>query len=168
LRRHLSNTLSDLEKLAASIQSPDINRFEAMPTQRTRVQPRLTTTQVEELVARYEDGATIRVLAHDFAIHKHTVSAHLERQGIPRRVSVRKLAPADHAEAVRLYEHGLSLVSVAEQLKVNPSTVMRELQRAGVSTRARNGDATTSLETQTGLSQTTTGARSEDRGPRLR
>ena len=137
LRRHLSNTPSDLEKLAASIQDPNNCRVEATPTRRAPVQPRLTTAQVEELVARYNEGATIRSLAHDFAIHKHTVSAHLERHGIPRRVSVRKLGPSDRSEAVRLYGSGLSLESVATRLGVNASTVTRELHRAGVVLRPR-------------------------------
>jgi hypothetical protein len=123
--------------LVESGHNPNNHRVEAIATRPVRIQRRLTSAQVEDLVDRYEEGATIPVLAVDFAIHQTTVSAHLRRRGVPRRVNVRKLAAPEQAEVVRLYESGLSLVSVAGRLGVNASTVMRELHRAGVILRPR-------------------------------
>ena len=62
----------------------------------------LTDAEVDELVAAYEAGATLRGLAKQFHIHRLTAAAHLARRGVPvRRVG---LDSAQSKEAARLYQ----------------------------------------------------------------
>ena len=56
----------------------------------------------------YGAGASVSQLAEGFGVHRHTVSAHLARQGVslrPRGLSERRIE-----EAVALYGRGWSLV----------------------------------------------------------
>ena len=48
-----------------------------------QVQRRLRPPEIAELVAGYRAGATIYELAGEFRINRNTVSATLEREGIP-------------------------------------------------------------------------------------
>ena len=45
----------------------------------------LTDSEVDELVAAYEAGATLRRLAKQFHIHRLTAAAYLARRGVPVR-----------------------------------------------------------------------------------
>lgn len=62
----------------------------------------LTDAEVDELVAVYEAGATLRGLAKQFHIHRVTVAAHLARCGVP--VRHRGLDAGQAKEAIRLYK----------------------------------------------------------------
>jgi hypothetical protein len=104
-------------------------------------QRRLTGTGIDDLVARYQAGSTIEMLANRFGIHRTTVMAHLERRGIPRR-SARKLTDEMVAGAAHRYTSGETLAEIAEQLGVAPSTLKRELRLAGIPIRRRGRPAT--------------------------
>lgn len=66
------------------------------------------------LVANYRAGRTVRELSKKFYVHRGTVAAHLERQGIQRRVSRRKLTDKDVTMAAGCYEAGRSLEIVGK------------------------------------------------------
>jgi lambda repressor-like predicted transcriptional regulator len=89
------------------------------------------------LVAGYLEGRTIAALAEQFGVHKKTVSAHLQRAGVPRRY--RLLGDAEVMEAVGLYATGWSLARLEARYEVQPNTVRRALRAAGVATRPRPG-----------------------------
>ena len=90
---------------------------------------RLSSGEVARLVARYEAGAKVRELAIEFGVHKHTVSAHLARQGIPTRIGGRVVDEAAALEIIRLYTDGQTMDAIAEQLGVAQSTVSRVVGR---------------------------------------
>ena len=64
----------------------------------------LTDAEVDELVAVYEAGATLRGLAKQFHIHRLTAAAHLARRSVPIRRA--GLDSAQTKEAARLYQAG--------------------------------------------------------------
>ena len=102
-------------------------------------QVRLHDDQIAELVGLYRDGSSVRELAARFRINRKTVSIHLERCGVPRRVVQAKLSADDIRRAAELYRSGLSLVSVGEDLGVNAKTASKALHRVGVTMRPRQG-----------------------------
>jgi DNA-binding CsgD family transcriptional regulator len=102
-----------------------------------QVHRRLRPTEVGELIASYKNGSTVYELAEQFRIHRETVSALLERQGIPRRG--RPLSPAQIEQAAKLYDSGLSLAKVAPQLGCDPGTVRLALLKSGMRMRNNHG-----------------------------
>lgn len=102
-----------------------------------RVQRRLNSTEVGELIIGYQAGRTVYELAEQFQIKRDTVSRHLERAGVPRRRQ--PLMPAEVDQALRWYQDGLSAPSIATKLACDPDTVRRVLRKEGVPLRDRNG-----------------------------
>lgn len=100
------------------------------------VQRRLTDTEIDALVARYQNGSTIDVLAREFGLHRTTVMDHLERQRVPRR-SPRKLTDELVRSSARRYTSGETLAEIAEHLHVSPTTLTRELRLDGITIRPR-------------------------------
>lgn len=96
-----------------------------------QVQNRLSGQDVDRLVEAYLTGASVQVLAVEFKIDRHTVSAHLERHGIARRVQEQKLTDRQLPEVIDLYASGWSLVRVGDHFGVNAETVRRALLSAG-------------------------------------
>ena len=74
-----------------------------------------------------------------FNIHRTTVLAHLERNGVPRRRSGPKLSNEDVHEAAILYRDGLSLKAIGRRFLVAPDTIGKALRRVGVKIRPRRG-----------------------------
>jgi AraC-like DNA-binding protein len=99
-------------------------------------QRRLTDTGIDALVAEYEAGSTIELLASRFGIHRTTVMTHLERRGISRR-SPRRLTDEIVAGAAHCYTTGETLAEIAANLGIAPSTLTRELRLAGITIRRR-------------------------------
>jgi DNA-binding CsgD family transcriptional regulator len=89
--------------------------------------------------------ANLRIgrLAARFNIHRTTVLAHLERNGVPRRRSGPKLSNEDVHEAAILYRDGLSLKAIGVRFLVAPDTIEKALRRVGVKVRPRRGRAST-------------------------
>jgi hypothetical protein len=112
---------------------------------RSRVKPvtprhsakRLSKSEVTDLVAGYQAGATAPELAKRFGIARTTVLITLEREGVPRRY--RRMTSADTVEAARLYRSGQSLSVVGQHFQVNPSTILNHLRQAGVPIRDTHG-----------------------------
>ena len=114
------------------------------PTKRLRRQKvprRLSNEETGELCSNYLSGATVYELATKFDVHRLTVSAILERHGIPRRMQ--SLTSDQIEDAVNRYRSGQSLSEVGEQLSCSPETVRRALNRIGEpmrgQTQAANG-----------------------------
>lgn len=83
----------------------------------------LTDAEVDELVAVYEAGATLRGLAKQFHIHRLTAAAHLARRSVPVRRA--GLDSVQAKEAARLYQAGWTLVQLGRRFEVAPQTVHR-------------------------------------------
>ncbi len=70
------------------------------------VQRRLSRGVVDELAHPYEEGASIDALARRYGIHRTTIIAHLDRQGVPRRRVARKMTDTLVALASERYAEG--------------------------------------------------------------
>ncbi len=102
-------------------------------------QRRLSTQEASKLDSWYREGASVNELAHEFGIHRTTVLAHLDRQDVKRRPSIRRLTNDDVANATRSYKQGISLKVVGAMFGVNAETLRREFQKANLPVRQRNG-----------------------------
>jgi len=103
------------------------------------VQRRLSEHDAENLVRSYVGGLSIDALARRFSIHRTTVIDHLERSGVPRRRSVRKMTDGTVRQAATRYCRGESLMVVAARHGVDARTLAREFRRTGVQIRPRRG-----------------------------
>lgn len=88
---------------------------------------RLSSDEIDLLVADYQSGYTVPKLVARYQIHRTTVLSHLERRGVPRRAHRRKLNNAQVEEIRKLRELGLSLAELGRQFEVDPETIRREL-----------------------------------------
>jgi len=104
-----------------------------------QTQIRLGHTDIERLIAAYAEGSSVLQLAARFNIHRTTVLAHLERNGVPRRRSGPKLRDEDVHEAAVLYRDELSLKAIGVRFLVAPDTIGKALRRVGVKIRPRRG-----------------------------
>lgn len=104
------------------------------PARQRQAQRRLTPKQVQQLVAEYEAGASVRGLAARRGVHRTTVTMQLRQAGVP--VRRRGLTEESRTEAVRLYGEGWSCQRLADRYGCNATTVWKMLQQAGVRLRA--------------------------------
>ena len=95
---------------------------------------RLSSEQVEAIVAAYQAGSSSPVLAEQFGIAKSSVLQILHQHGMAIHKR-RGMTPEQVAEAVLLYEQGSSMAKIAAEMRVDDSTVYRRLKGAGVATR---------------------------------
>ena len=102
-------------------------------------QRRLSPADVDDLIATYRAGATIRHLAAEFGIHRTKVAAHLDRHQIPRHREGTAWESGTLEEAAELYASGLSLADVADQFGIDAQTVANRFRRAGVAVQPRRG-----------------------------
>jgi DNA-binding CsgD family transcriptional regulator len=132
-----SNRSDQGQSLRKVLQRP----FEGPKTVRNhsprRTARRLESGEIEALVEGYRAGNSVYELARQFRIHRGTVSAILERQGVPRRYRLIDGQGLNHA--ANLYASGLSLSQVGEELGVDRSTVALALHKAGIQLRPRPG-----------------------------
>ena len=100
-------------------------------------QRRLSEAQVIEMVARYEEGATVYELATEFGCHRTTVSARLKKA----EVSLRLQSPTTNVidSMINLYSSGLSSIEIAERLGFCANTVRKSLQEKGIQLRDTHG-----------------------------
>lgn len=85
-----------------SVTSEETGRL-SNPTPRP-VQRRLRRSDVDIIAADYQAGRSLRTIAETLGVHRHTVAAHLEQLGIPRRANERKMTVHDVVEASRRYD----------------------------------------------------------------
>ena len=84
----------------------------------------------EELIARYNSGASTEKLAKDLDCLGVTVSARLKKLGVKLRG---KMLPKEiPSELIAEYENGESVASLCEKYNLCHITVLKELRRLGV------------------------------------
>lgn len=88
---------STLSLIADANRCRDERRQEEIP-QGIRSAPRarvkaLRAEEIDELVVAYLGGGSTYTLAHRFGVHRSTVTAHLERRGVGRRLRGHQPAP---------------------------------------------------------------------------
>jgi len=134
----LSNeaTSSRIARLHALLDE-GLSRTNPPPVTVRQHQRRLRATEVTELISAYQTGATLRELADRYQVGGQTVSAILERAGIPWRY--RRLSAADIENAAHLYRAGQSLAAIGHHFLVHPDTILHHLRRAGVAMRDCQG-----------------------------
>jgi len=103
------------------------------------VQRRASEATVDELVVAYLEGLSIDGLAVQFGLHRTTIISHLDRRGIERRRSVRRMTDRSVRQAAKRYETRESLKVVAARFGVDAKTLAREFKRGGIAIRRRNG-----------------------------
>lgn len=94
----------------------------------------LSPAERAQLTEQYRVGMSALELVRQFKMHRHTVAAHLEREGVaarPQRKMTQRML--DHAK--RLYAEGQSLAAIGKQLGVEASTAGKALKRSGVKLR---------------------------------
>jgi hypothetical protein len=131
-----SPSLGALAKLAQQAQNghqvPTV--AEAAPVPSRSIRRRLAPKVIEELVARYTAGESIRALSWQHGLSRSGLSHFLEGEGVVLREQ--GITPEGAERAVRLYESGLTIRQVAERLGSSHGTIQRVLNKQGVSTRA--------------------------------
>lgn len=134
LKECLSNPdLSEaLPELLASVRAAEEQSAVAVARRSYKRVPTLSEAQVEDLVATYRAGATVQGLARQFAVHRTTVMAVLDRQQVQRRVQGRVLSGEEIERACQLYHDGLNLRAVGAELGADYRVVRRGLLAAGV------------------------------------
>jgi len=94
---------------------------------------RLTDAERRAIAHAYQAGETVNMLAKRFNTTRQTISAALEREGVPRRYNL--LSAHDAERAAVLYRDGQSLAVIAEQFGVSTRTIRAALVRDGVDMR---------------------------------
>jgi DNA invertase Pin-like site-specific DNA recombinase len=125
-----------MSRIQTILAGQDDNRVSDRSRPSRQIQRHLDANTILSLVRAYAQGDTIDELASTFGIHRTTVMAHLERQGVPRRNGA---VTKNINEAIRLYEEGWSLARVGEHFGVDGETVRRALRAGGVNLRPRRG-----------------------------
>ena len=95
-------------------------------------QRRLTETQVIEMAACYEEGATVYELATEFGCNRTTVAARLKKAGIVMRLQSPGVVTINSMES--LYQSALSYVEIGRQLGYSANTVRKYLREGQTAT----------------------------------
>jgi DNA-directed RNA polymerase specialized sigma24 family protein len=133
-----SKQTSLVSRLAASqpaLLATITDRQQRVPGRQRQAQRRLTAEQVQQLVAAYEGGDSIKELAARWGLHRTTVATQLRLAGVQIR---RRQGLPDTLldEAIRRYNDGWSCQRLADRYGCNATTVWKVLQQAGVKLRA--------------------------------
>lgn len=99
----------------------------------------LSASDIDKIVAAYQAGGSQVAIAAEFGIHRHTICALLEKEGVVRRATKSLMSDDDVVRATQRYEAGDSLATIALDLDVSPNTVGRALKQSGVLMRPRRG-----------------------------
>jgi AraC-like DNA-binding protein len=97
----------------------------------------LRDNEVDQLVAKYEAGATVLELGELLGISRQTVGNYLRQRGIDTRP--RGLAPEDVGAAAVLYQRGWSLARIADRFDTSPNTVRSRFKEVGITMRDTHG-----------------------------
>jgi DNA-binding transcriptional regulator LsrR (DeoR family) len=96
-----------------------------------QAQRRLSSAELEALIAEYEAGARVCELAKVYDLHRTTVAQHVARAGKTRPV----MTEGQIDEAVLLYQDGWTLHNVGQRLGVADRTIRRVLVERAVTIR---------------------------------
>ena len=141
LREALSSQNTPFAKLVRSGQddlsddtAPAFQQVNEVDPHKYRMNRKLSPTECAQLAEQYRDGKSTLELARQFKMHRNTVAAHLEREGVAVR-GQRKMTPQLIERAKQLYAEGQPLTAIGKHLGVEASTVGKALKRAGVKLR---------------------------------
>ena len=81
----------------------------------------------------------VDALAAGLGVNRTTIISHLDRRGVNRRKSVRKMTDGTVSQAAKQYTAGASLKAVASRHGVDARTIAREFIQARIPIRARRG-----------------------------
>ena len=124
---------SGLDDLSGDV-DPAFPQVNEVDTHKYRMNRKLSPAERAQLAEQYRIGKSALELARQFKMHRHTVAAQLEREGVAARPQL-KMTPRLIARAKQLYADGDSLAEVGKQLGVEASTIGKALKRAGVKLR---------------------------------
>lgn len=128
----LNLNLSERCKAESSTNTTRLDRTDIVgspqpaPSQRRKPR-RFTDTELDELVAAYQDGERVIDIAARLDVHRGTVIRQLRARGVPTYTG---WTEETTIEAVRLYEQGLSVADVAARMGRAPSTVWWHISTA--------------------------------------
>ena len=138
--------LSDLDVGASQHLPPEKTQAaQQVPRARARSARPLKSAEIDDLVASYRAGRTMKEIAAEFGIDRRTVPAYLRRAGVETRRG--GLDDRQALEATWLYEAGWSSGRLAERFGVSADNVLKVLRRAGVAIRPRRGGPAPKLRT---------------------
>jgi DNA-binding CsgD family transcriptional regulator len=98
---------------------------------------KLSSSTVEQIVSGYSSGQPIIELARRFGVHRATISGHLDRAGVTKRL--RSMSEAQIDIAVQDYAAGQSLEKIGNRLGFDSTTVLKELRLRDVKMRDTHG-----------------------------
>ena len=93
---------------------------------------------VEEVVVKYEAGASISKLSKMYGVSFNTIRRRLVKYGTVIRSSSGINIPLDESSIVGEYKRGASMSEIARKYKVSFNTVRRRLVKADVEIRSSN------------------------------
>lgn len=140
LRASLCNFGPPLErvlKLCTDNSQFTISRTRQLERQTLRVNHKLQPAELDQLVASYQAGASLRALSRRFQAHEQTIRRQLQQRGVTLRPGVKAPSQARLAELVASYESGRSTYDLAVELGVSADSVQRWLRHAGIPLRGR-------------------------------
>ncbi len=134
----MSNPSSPLKRALRAYRKLDLGQVSAhVPRPVVKRAKWLNATELTQLVAGYQAGATVYELADQFGVNRNTVAKHLKAQGVRLRLS--SLTEDELARAIELYATGLSTAKVGAKLGRDHSTIWQALKGAGVQLRDSHG-----------------------------
>ena len=139
LGRWLSNPSSPLKRALRAYRKLDLSATTSAFRAHTPVKRAkwLNPTELNQIVERYQAGATVYDLADQFGVRRQTIAKQLKAQGV--RLRCTSLTEAEIARAIELYATGLSTAKVGAQLGRDHSTIWHALKGAGVQLRDTHG-----------------------------
>ncbi|UGT64410.1 helix-turn-helix domain-containing protein [Nocardia asteroides] len=133
----LSDRLDALKDRLTSTPLRDVSHTPSARPHQRKYKQRLTQAIRDEIVAKYNAGATSTQLVREFHLGKGTVLKILHEGGAAMRNQ--GLNPAQVAQAAHLYESGQSLAQIGTYFNVDPGTVHDALRKRGVRMRDTHG-----------------------------
>lgn len=126
---HPEKSLEELGRLLEHIRTKPVHRSPAA-NRSHRIERRVSSEQLDEIVRRYATGESTPTLAREFGVAEGSIGRLLRNRGIELRL--RPLSDEVVARAVELYADGLGVQAVADQLRVPKSTLLRAMKAVGV------------------------------------
>lgn len=97
------------------------------PRSRSQAQRHLSPEAQLKVVQMYRAGKTINAVARAFKLHRTTVTAILDRHGVPVRAHY--MTASHRASARELHESGYSLAKIGRRLGFDPATIANHLRK---------------------------------------
>ena len=140
----LHESLSTLSELDSELVSFCVQLQSRKPSRR------LSPAETTSVLAAYEEGESVPLIALRHKINQSTIFRLVCRNQIPRRYP--KLSPEDVELLSELYALGATTEELASQYEVHVTTIRREFRKAGIRFRSSRAKRP-SRGTRTGTTQ---------------